>query len=129
MLRPIKTCADYEAAMVRAAALMDAGDDTLEADELDVLATLIEAYEDKHFPMHLPSPAAAIRFRMEQQGLRASDLVPLIGNSARLAEVLSGTRDLTLPMIRALHGELGIPAEVLIQRRRRPSGVEAADAD
>ena len=128
MLRPIKTNADYEAALARASALMDAEHDTPDADELDVLATLIEAYEDKHFPMDLPSPAAAIQFRMEQQGLNATDLVPLIGNAGRVAEVLAGKLDLTLPMIQALHEELGIPAKVLIQRRRDTLLGEPADA-
>ncbi len=129
MLRPIKTNADYEAALARAAELMDVEDGLPEADELDVLATLIEAYEDKRFPMDLPSPAAAIRFRMEQQGLKVDDLVPMIGGSVgRATQVLSGELDLTLPMIQALHEELGIPAEVLIQRRR-DARLASADAE
>lgn len=128
MLRPIRTSADYAAALARAAELMDAADDTPEADELDILATLIEAYEDKQFPMNLPSPVAAIRFRMEQQGLSPDDLLPMIGNPAQVVEVLSGERDLTLPMIRALHDELGIPAEILIQSRRELRIAESADA-
>jgi HTH-type transcriptional regulator/antitoxin HigA len=87
---------------------------------------LIEAYEDKRFPMDLPSPAAAIRFRMEQQGLRVDDLLQMIGGSVgRATQVLSGEIDLTLPMIQALHEELGIPAEVLIQRRRDSRFVSA----
>lgn len=128
MLRPIKTNADYEAALARAAALMDAEDDAPEADELDVLATLIEAYEDRHFPVNLPSPAAAIQFRMEQQGLDPEDLVPIVGTAGRVADLLAGKLDLTLPMIQALHEELGIPADVLIQRRRDPVLAGTTDA-
>lgn len=128
MLRPIKTNADYEAALARAAALMDAEDDAPEADELDVLATLIEAYEDRHFPVNLPSPAAAIQFRLEQQGLDPEDLVPIVGTAGRVADLLAGKLDLTLPMIQALHEELGIPADVLIQRRRDPVLAGTADA-
>jgi HTH-type transcriptional regulator / antitoxin HigA len=129
VLRPIKTNADYQDALACAAALMDADDETPEADELDILATLIEAYEDKNFPMDLPSPAAAITFRMEQQGMVVSDLVPLIGNAGQVNEVLSGKLDLTLQMIRALHEALGIPADVLIQRARGSRATEPANAE
>jgi HTH-type transcriptional regulator / antitoxin HigA len=124
-IRPIKTEADYEAALARAAALMDAEEGTAEADELDVLATLIEAYEDKRYPMDSSDPIAAIKFRMEQQGLTRKDLEPMIGTRTRVAEVLNGKRNLSIGMIRRLHAELGIPAEVLIrppQKIRRRGG-------
>ena len=118
-VRPIKTNADYEAALARAETLMDAEPNTSEADELDVLATLIEAYEDTHFPMDLPDPVDAIKFHNEQQGLSRKDLEPLIGSRARVAEVLNRRRGLSLAMVRRLNAELGIPAEVLIQGRTR----------
>ncbi|MBI3744849.1 MAG: helix-turn-helix domain-containing protein [Chloroflexi bacterium] len=114
-IHPIKTEADHDAALARAAALMDAEEGTPEADELDVLATLIEAYEDKHYPMDPPDPIEAIKFRMEQQGLTRKDLEPMIGTRTRVAEVLNGKRNLSIAMIRKLHAELGIPAEVLIR--------------
>ena len=118
-VRPIKTNADYEAALARAEALMDAEPNTMEADELDVLATLIEAYEDRLFPMDLPDPVDAIKFQIEQQGLTRKDLEPLIGSRARVAEVLNRRRGLSLAMVRRLNAELGIPAEVLIRERIR----------
>lgn len=118
-IRPIKSEADYDAALARAAALMDAEEGTREADELDVLATLIEAYEDKHYPMDPPDPIEAIKFRMEQQGLSRKDLEPMIGTRTRVAEVLNRKRNLSIGMIRKLHTELGIPAEILISPTRR----------
>jgi HTH-type transcriptional regulator / antitoxin HigA len=120
-IRPIKTEADYDAALARAAALMDAEVDTPEADELDILATLIEAYEDKHYPMGPPDPIEAIKYRMEQRGLTRKDLEPMIGTRTRVAEVLNGKRNLSISMIRKLHDKLGIPAEVLIQPPRKPA--------
>jgi HTH-type transcriptional regulator/antitoxin HigA len=114
-IRPIRTEADYDAALARAEALMDAEEGTPEADELDVLATLIEAYEDKHYPMDLPDPIEAIKYRMERQGLTRKDLEPMIGTRTRVAEVLNGKRNLSITMIRNLHAKLGISAEVLIQ--------------
>ena len=125
MLRPIKTDADYEAALARVAELMDCEDDSPEGEELDLLATLIEVYDDKHFPMGMPSPAAAIRFRMEQQELSVEDLAPTIGSVAKVEEILSGKRALTLPMIRALHEQLEIPAEILIRKPRADADVMA----
>jgi HTH-type transcriptional regulator/antitoxin HigA len=119
-IRPIKTEADYDAALDRAAALMDAEEGTAEADELDVLATLIEAYEDKHYPMDPPDPIDAIKFRMEQYGLTRKDLESMIGTRTRVAEVLNGKRNLSITMIRKLHDKLGISAEVLIQPPRKP---------
>jgi HTH-type transcriptional regulator / antitoxin HigA len=97
---------------------MDAKADTPEADELDVFSTLIEAYEDKRFPMDLPDPIEATKFRMEQQGLTRKDLEPIIGTRTRIAEVLNKRRNLSIGMIRRLHDKLGIPAEVLIQSAR-----------
>ncbi|WP_404790419.1 ImmA/IrrE family metallo-endopeptidase [Altericista sp. CCNU0014] len=115
-IRPIRTRADYEAALLRIDSLMDAEAGTPEADELEVLATLVELYEKKHFPIGWPDPIEAIRFRMEQAGLSARDLIPLLGSRAKVSEVLSGKRSLTLQMIRALHEHLGIPAEVLLRQ-------------
>ena len=115
-IRTIKSEPDYTAALARAEILWDADTGTPEADELDVLAMLIEKYEDEVYPLELPSPIDAIKFRMEQQGLSRKDLIPFLGSSGRVSEVLSGKRELTLPMIRALNDGLGIPAEVLIRR-------------
>jgi HTH-type transcriptional regulator/antitoxin HigA len=89
-------------------------------DALDVLVTLIEAYEDKHYPMDPPDPIEAIKYRMEQQGLTRKDLEPMIGTRTRVAEVLNGKRNLSISMIRNLHAKLGISAEVLIQPPRKP---------
>jgi len=114
----IKTEADYAKALERLGLLMDAEAGTPEADELDVLATLIESYEEKHYPIDAPDPVAALQFRMDQEGLSNKDLIPYIGSSAKVSEVLSGKRDLTISMIRALNQHLGIPAEVLIQEPR-----------
>ena len=104
-IRPIRTEADYEAALARADALMDAKAHSVEADELDVLATLIEAHEDEHYPMAPPDAIEAIKFRMEQKGLTRKDLEPLIGTRTRVAEVLSRKRNLSIGMIRRLNVE------------------------
>jgi HTH-type transcriptional regulator / antitoxin HigA len=119
-VRLIKTEADHRAALARIDQLMDIDDDPRAADELELLATLVENYEDEQFPMDLPSPVAAIRFRMDQEGLTNKDLVPYLGTSGKVSDVLSGKRPLSLRMIRALHKHLGIPAEVLIQE---PNGI------
>lgn len=116
-IKPIRTEADYEAALARAGTLMDAESGTPEGEELDVLVDLIEHYEAKHVPTGYPNPLAAIEFRMEQGGLTQRDLVPFIGSRAKVSEVLSGKRQLTMPMARALHEHLGIPAAVLLQER------------
>lgn len=113
-ITPIRTEADHEAALARIDALMDAEVGSPEADELSVLAELVEAYETKHFPIELPTPVEAIRFRMEQAGLEPRDLEPYIGSRGKVSEVLSGKQALTLAMIRALHKHLGIPADVLV---------------
>lgn len=115
-IKPIRTEADYEAALQRIDSLMEAEAETPEADELEVLATLVELYEEKHFPIGWPNPIEAIRFRMDQAGLAARDLIPLLGSRAKVSEVLSGKRSLTLQMIRALHEHLRIPAEVLLRQ-------------
>ena len=114
-VRPIRTEADYDAAMAEVERLWGASSGTPKGDRLDVLVTLIEAYEKKHLPIDPPDPVAAILFRMEQKGLKRKDLEPLIGSRARVSEVLAGRRNLSLQMIRRLHKELGIPAEVLIR--------------
>ena len=115
-IKPIKTDADYRAALKEIESLMEAAADTPEGERLDVLVTLIEAYEKKHFPMDLPDPVEAIKFRMEQMGLTAKDLEPMIGRLNRVYEVLNHKRPLTLKMIWKLHRGLGIPAESLIKQ-------------
>lgn len=118
-IKPIKTRADYRAALKAVESLMDARANSPEGDLLDVLVTLIEAYERKHFPMDLPDAVEAIKFRMEQQGLTAKDLEPMIGRSNRVYEVLNRKRGLTLAMIQKLHLGLGIPAESLLKQAAR----------
>lgn len=114
-IRPIHSDQDYANALARVEALMDMERSDAEDDELDVLATLVEVYEDRHFPMDAPDPVEAIKFRMQQLDIKQSDLAPIFGSRAKASEVLSGKRDLTLKMIRALHEHLGIPADVLIR--------------
>jgi len=115
-IRPIHTNDDYLGALQEIAALMDLDPDlgTPDGDRLDVLATLVQAYETRHFPISAPDPIEAIKFRLEQSGLSVKDLEPMIGRSSRVYEVLARSRPLTLTMIRRLHKGLGIPAEVLI---------------
>jgi len=96
--------------------LMTAEPDTPEGEKLDVLVTLVEAYEQKHYPLDLPDPVEAIKFEMEQKGLTVKDLEPMIGKSNRVYEVLNHKRSLTLKMIWRLHEQLGIPAESLIKQ-------------
>jgi len=117
MIKPIRTEANYEAALARIDALMDAEPGTPEGEELDVLTDLVEHYEDKHVALGYPSAVAAIEFRLDQAGLTPRDLMPFIGSRAKVSEVLSGKRQITMPMARALHEHLGIPAEVLLQER------------
>lgn len=121
-ITPIRTDADHKAALARIDALMDAEAGTPQGEELAVLADLVEAYEAKHFPIELPSPVDAIQFRMEQAGLEPRDLEPYIGGRGKVSDVLSGKQPLTLPMIRALHQHLGIPAAVLLQDARGARG-------
>jgi HTH-type transcriptional regulator/antitoxin HigA len=114
----IRTESEYEAALQRVAALMDAETEpgSPKGEELDLLSLLVERYEDEHYPMDLPDPVAAIRFRMEQQGLKPKDLIPYLGSASKVSEVLSGRRGLSVAMIRNLVQGLGLPAEVLIGR-------------
>ncbi len=114
-IKPIRSERDYEAALDRISELMDTEVDGPEGDELDVLVDLVELYESKQVPMGYPSPIAAIEFRMEQAGLRPADLASFIGSRARVSEVLSGKRAINMPIARALHEHLGIPADVLLQ--------------
>ncbi|RXF03951.1 transcriptional regulator [Pseudoalteromonas sp. PS5] len=114
-IRPIKTDADYRAALHDIENLMMAEPDTIEGEKLDILVTLVEAYEAKHFPMDLPDPVEAIKFEMERKGLTIKDLEPMIGKSNRVYEILNHKRSLTLKMIWKLHEGLGIPAESLIK--------------
>jgi HTH-type transcriptional regulator/antitoxin HigA len=115
-IKPIRTKADYRAALKAVESLMGAKARTPDGDRLDVLVTLIEGYERLHFPMDLPDAVEAIKFRMEQQGLTPKDLEPLIGRSNRVYEVLNRRRALTLAMIQKLHAGLGIPAESLLRQ-------------
>lgn len=115
-IHPIHNEADYKAALKQISTLMDADPDagTQDGDRLDILATLVQAYEARHFPIAAPDPVEAIKFRMDQSGLSVKDLAPIIGKSNRVYEILNRKRPLTLAMIRRLHRELGIPANVLI---------------
>jgi HTH-type transcriptional regulator / antitoxin HigA len=115
-IKPIRTKRDYEASLKAIEKLMGAKRGSAEGDRLDVLVTLVEAYEAKHFPLDLPDPVAAIRFVMEQRDLTVKDLIPFIGQPNRVYEVLSGKRPLTMAMAWRLHRGLGIPAESLIRQ-------------
>lgn len=121
-IKPIKTKKDYQAALKKTESLMMAKAGTPEGEHLDVLATLVEAYERKHFPMDLPDPVEAIKYRMDQLGLTPKDLEPMIGRLNRVYEVLNRKRPLTLPMIWKLHEGLGIPAECMIRQTATHSG-------
>ncbi len=112
--RVLKTETEYEVALARVEGLMDAEPGTPEGDDLELWSMLVEDYEERHHPVPLPDPIAAIRFRMEQAGLRDADMVVYLGNKSKVSEVLSGKRPLSLSMIRRLHEGLGIPAEVLL---------------
>jgi HTH-type transcriptional regulator / antitoxin HigA len=114
-IRPIRTKADHRAALKEVERLWDADPATADGDRVDVLVTLIEAYEAKHFPIDQPDPIAAIEFMMEQKGLTRRDLEGAIGSRGRVSEVLTRKRPLTLPMVRQLSALLHIPAEVLVQ--------------
>lgn len=115
-IHPIRTDKDYRETLRKVSALVDKdpAPNTLEGDRLEVLSTLVEAYERKHYPIDLPDPVEAIKFRMDQAGLTVKDLVPMIGEANRVYEVLNHKRPLTLRMIRNLHRELGISAQTLI---------------
>ena len=121
-IRPIKTEADYEATLKEIEGLMSADAGSPEGDRLDVLVTLVEAYEREHYPIGFPDPVDAIKFRMEQQGLSVEDLVPVIGRKNRVYEVLARKRPLTLRMIEGLHETFSIPAESLLKHRSHRDG-------
>lgn len=114
-IKPIKTKKDYELAMTRLETLFNAKKGTPKGDELEVLSLLVEKYEDEHFPIDLPDPIEAIKFRMEQQGLTQTDLAEVVGQKSRASEILNRKRKLSLEMIRQLHSNWHIPTEVLVQ--------------
>jgi len=118
-VKPIRSRRDYEAALKEVERLWGAKAKTRDGDRLDVLATLIDAYEEEHYPMDPPDPIEAIKFRMEQQELTRRDLEELIGTRTRIAEILNRKRGLSIGMIRRLHERLGISAEVLIRPSRK----------
>jgi HTH-type transcriptional regulator / antitoxin HigA len=115
--RLLKTEKEYEKGLARIDQLMSAKADTPEMDELEFWVLLVEAYEDKHYPMDPPDPIEAILFRMDQEGLHPADLVPYIGSKSKVSEVLNGKRSLSLTMIRKLSTGLGIPTEILLQKQ------------
>ncbi len=114
-IRPIRTEVDYDAALAEIERLFDAKPGTPEHDRLDVLTTLVEAYEAQHYPIPEPDPVEALKYYMESRGLSRTDLEPYIGSRARVTEVLNRKRPLSLNMIRRLYAGLGIPADVLVQ--------------
>jgi HTH-type transcriptional regulator/antitoxin HigA len=111
---PIRTEEDYDKALMRIDTLMNSDMGTTEGDELDILVTLVEAYEAKYYPMPVCDPIEAIKFRMEQMGLEAKDLTPIIGSRSKVSEVLNHKRQLSITMIRNLHARLHVPYESLI---------------
>jgi HTH-type transcriptional regulator/antitoxin HigA len=121
-IRPIKTERDYRRILKEIEGLMNARRNTPEGDRLDVLVTLVEAWEAKKYPLDLPDAVEAIKHHIDQKGLAPRDLIPFIGNRNRVYEVLSRKRPLTLAMVRRLHAGLGIPAESLIKERQRGAG-------
>jgi len=114
-IKPIKTKKDYNAAIERLEKIFDAKKSSPEGDELEVLGILIEKYEDEHFPIGLPDPIEAIKFRMEQLGYTQADLAKVVGLQSRASEILNKKRKLSIDMIRQLHSKLKIPTDVLIQ--------------
>jgi HTH-type transcriptional regulator / antitoxin HigA len=127
ILRVIKNETEYKKALGAYESLFDVPDGSEEAETRDVLSLLIEKYEDEHYPMPLPDPIEAIKFRIEQEGLTQKDLVPFIGSKSKVSEVLTGKKELTLKMIRALNKNLGIPAEVLLNESNAALPDIAAD--
>lgn len=116
-IKPVRSAKDHARALKEVDRLMNKKLTRKEEAELEVLGILIEAYEDEHFPIDAPSPVEAIRFRMEQLGLKQVDVGRIIGSTSRVSEILAGKRSLTLPMIRSLSAELDIPTDVLVQER------------
>jgi HTH-type transcriptional regulator/antitoxin HigA len=114
-IKPIRTKANYRDALKQIEKLMNAKANSADGEKLDVLVTLVESYERKHYPLDLPDPVEAIKFEMDQRGLTVKDLETVIGKANRVYEVLSRKRPLTLQMIQRLHSRLGIPAESLIK--------------
>ena len=114
-LKPIKTKKDYQQALERLEVIFDAKKGSSQGDELEILSILIDHYENQHFPIDLPDPIEAIKFRMEQLGYNQTDLAKVVGLKSRVSEILSGKRKLSLEMIRQLHEKLNIPTDVLIQ--------------
>jgi HTH-type transcriptional regulator/antitoxin HigA len=114
-IKPIKTNKDYQKALKRLEVIFDARPGTKDGDELDILALLIERYEDEHYPIDAPDPIEAIKFRMEQMGYKQKDLADIIGYKGRVSEILNRKRKLTLEMIRSLHEKLNIPLEALVK--------------
>jgi len=112
-IRPIKTEHDYTNTLSQIESLMDANPNTLQMDELEVLTTLVEAYEEQNYKIEVPDPIEAIKFRMEQEGLKQKDLVAIVGSKSRVSEILNKKRKLTIEMIRNLHNQLHIPIESL----------------
>ena len=117
-IKPIKTVRDYDAAMSEIGQLWGSKSDTPKGDKLDVLVTLVDAYERDNYPIDPPDPIEAIEFRMEQSGLNRKDLEPFIGSRGRVSEVLNRKRELSIKMIRELHANLQIPLESLVMKRR-----------
>ena len=117
-IKPIKTEIDYREALAEIECLFSAEPDTSDGDRLDVLTTLVEVYEQKHFVIPAPDPVEAIKYWMESRGISRQDLEPLLGSRARVSEIFNHKRGLTLTMIRRLHDTLGIPAEALISPSR-----------
>jgi len=113
-IRPIKTEHDYNSAIKRIEELWGAKKDTPEGDELDLLVTLVESYEMKHYPIAPPDPVDAIKFRMEQMGMTKDDMVKYLGSQSRVSEILNRKRKLTLKMVKSLYKGLKIPAEILL---------------
>lgn len=120
-IKPIRTKANYRDALKQIEKLMSAKANTAEGEKLDVLVTLVEAYERKHYPLDLPDPVEAIKFEMDRRGLTVKDMGPVIGKPNRVYEILNYKRPLTLQMIQRLHHDLGIPAESLIKPMRQGS--------
>ena len=123
-IKIIKTEAEYEATLARIEALMDAEPDSPQEEELKLLVLLVEKYEAERYPIDLPDPVEAIKFRMEQEGLKPKDIIQYIGSQSKVSEVLNYKRPLSLNMIRRLQAGLGIPAEVLIQKPEQQLNLE-----
>ncbi len=127
-IKPIKAEEDYERALRRIERLWGAPQGSPDGDELDILATLVEAYERTHYPIDTPNPIEAIKFRLEQQGKDYRELIGVIGQRTRVYEVMRGDRPLSLNMIRKLYDKLDIPAEVLIQPPRRSRSAQRSSS-